>query len=69
MQQAIDRVHKIGQREAVRVVRFVCCDTNEERVQVVQENKNELVKQILTTKNTKELSIDRLKRMRLLLDE
>ncbi len=67
-EQAIDRVHRIGQRKAVRVVRFICKDTIEERVKLVQESKNELIKQILTAKNSRELSIERLKRMKLLLE-
>lgn len=35
-EQAIDRVHRIGQRRPVRVVRYLCKGTVEERILEVQ---------------------------------
>ena len=38
-QQAMDRVYRIGQTREVRVVRFICAATIEERIVEVQESK------------------------------
>ena len=37
--QAIDRVHRLGQTRAVHVYRFVCSGTVEERLLALQERK------------------------------
>ena len=41
-QQAIDRVHRIGQTRTVRVKRFVIVDSVEERILEMQERKKHL---------------------------
>ena len=41
-QQAIDRVHRIGQTRTVRVKRFVIVDSVEERILEMQERKKNL---------------------------
>jgi len=38
--QAMDRVHRIGQQRAVRVVRFVAADSIESRMVTLQEAKD-----------------------------
>lgn len=45
--QAIERVHRIGQTKSVRVVRFICKDTVEERMIEIQEKKRELIKNVI----------------------
>jgi SNF2 family DNA or RNA helicase len=50
------------------VVRFIVQDSIEERVKMVQESKNQVIHQILNAKNAKELSIERMQRMKLLLE-
>lgn len=37
--QAIQRAHRIGQKKAVKGVRFICTDTIEERILQLQEKK------------------------------
>jgi SNF2 family DNA or RNA helicase len=37
--QATDRVHRIGQKNAVTVIDFICKDTLEERVEEILERK------------------------------
>lgn len=45
--QAIERVHRIGQKKRVSVVRFICKDTVEERMLEIQEKKRELIKNVI----------------------
>ncbi|SPO40767.1 uncharacterized protein PSFLO_06249 [Pseudozyma flocculosa] len=42
--QAIDRVHRIGQRRDVKVFQFVCTNTVEERVMEIQGEKEDLIR-------------------------
>ncbi|XP_020592871.1 putative SWI/SNF-related matrix-associated actin-dependent regulator of chromatin subfamily A member 3-like 1 [Phalaenopsis equestris] len=41
-EQAMDRVHRIGQKEEVKVVRLIVKDSIEERILVIQERKKKL---------------------------
>lgn len=45
--QAIERVHRIGQTKKVQVVRFICEDTVEERMLEIQERKRELIRNVI----------------------
>jgi len=45
--QAIERVHRIGQRNQVQVKRFVCEKTIEERILQLNEQKKDLINRIL----------------------
>jgi len=45
--QAIERVHRIGQTKKVQVVRFICQDTVEEKMLEVQEKKRQLIKSVI----------------------
>lgn len=45
--QASDRAHRIGQRDVVNVIKLIAKDTVEERVIGLQENKKELIEDII----------------------
>jgi len=45
--QAINRAHRIGQKSAVIVTKYICKDTVEERIDLVLQQKRELFKAIL----------------------
>lgn len=40
--QAVDRVHRLGQTKEVHVVRFVCRDSVEEKIMELQNSKREM---------------------------
>ncbi|KAJ1405240.1 Zinc finger, RING-type [Sesbania bispinosa] len=44
-EQAMDRVHRIGQKEDVKVVRFVALNSIEEKILMLQEKKKELAEE------------------------
>lgn len=46
-QQAMDRIYRMGQKKDVFVHKFVCVNTIEEKVAVLQEKKMELSKSVL----------------------
>jgi SNF2 family DNA or RNA helicase len=45
--QAMDRVHRIGQTRPVEVVRYLCANTVEEKILEIQERKRALSEQAL----------------------
>ena len=45
--QAIDRIHRIGQKNKVMAYRLISKDTVEEKILELQENKKELYKGVL----------------------
>jgi SNF2 family DNA or RNA helicase len=47
MAQREDRAHRIGQKEVVTVVNFICKDTIEERIRSVIYHKNRVTAQVL----------------------
>ncbi|WP_374951026.1 DEAD/DEAH box helicase, partial [Mucilaginibacter sp.] len=47
--QAIDRSHRIGQNNNVVAVRLICPNTVEEKIMLMQENKKELVSNLIKT--------------------
>ena len=50
--QATDRAHRIGQRQAVSVFKLICKDTIEEKILAMQESKRELVESIIGASGT-----------------
>jgi len=65
-QQAIDRVHRLGQTSDVQVIRYIAKDSIEENMVQLQQKKKELA-DLVNKKQTKEsLASDRLKDLRML---
>lgn len=52
-QQASDRAHRIGQDKSVFVYKLICKDTVEERIQLLQESKQDLANSIYQEKTAK----------------
>ena len=52
--QAMDRVHRLGQERPVKVVRFVCKDSIDEKMMELQQRKRELAKAAFVKKTEKE---------------
>ena len=50
--QATDRAHRIGQRQAVSVFKLICKDTIEEKILAMQESKRELVESVIGASGT-----------------
>jgi len=50
--QAIDRCHRIGQDKHVVAVRLICQNTIEEKIQLLQASKKELVDELVKTDST-----------------
>ncbi|KAK1294442.1 hypothetical protein QJS10_CPA16g01178 [Acorus calamus] len=63
-EQAMDRVHRIGQREEVKVVRLVVKDSIEERILELQERKRKLASGVFGRKAGKELKQMRVEDLR-----
>lgn len=59
MNQREDRAHRIGQKEVVTVVNFICKDTIEERIRGVLYEKNKVTSQMLGDE-TEEMVLQRL---------
>ena len=53
-EQAMDRVHRIGQKEEVKIVRLIARDTIEERVLKLQERKTKLAKEAFGKRGSKD---------------
>lgn len=53
-EQAMDRVHRIGQKEDVKIVRLIARDTIEERILQLQTKKRKLAKNAFGRKGQKE---------------
>jgi SNF2 family DNA or RNA helicase len=49
--QAIDRCHRIGQDKKIVAVRLICPGTVEEKIMVMQQNKNDLAGNLVKTDN------------------
>ncbi|KAK8448458.1 hypothetical protein SEVIR_7G016600v4 [Setaria viridis] len=60
-EQAIMRIHRIGQKRAVQVRRFIVKDTVEERMQQVQVRKQRMISGALTDEEVRGARIEQLK--------
>ncbi|XP_006653171.1 DNA repair protein RAD5B [Oryza brachyantha] len=60
-EQAIMRIHRIGQKRAVQVRRFIVKDTVEERMQNVQARKQRMISGALTDDEVRSARIEQLK--------
>lgn len=64
-EQAMDRVHRIGQKEDVKIVRLIARNSIEERVLELQERKKKLATEAFERKggpkNRKEVTMDELR--------
>ena len=60
-QQAIDRVHRMGQTHPVTVFKCLVSSTIEERMVVYQEHKRELIDSLIEERSITDLNIDDIK--------
>lgn len=60
-EQAVMRIHRIGQKRTVRVRRFIVKDTVEERLQQVQARKQRMITGALTDDEVRSARIEELK--------
>ena len=54
--QAADRVHRFGQKNAVQVLRLISRGTIEERINELQEKKRELIDSVIETGANKQIT-------------
>ncbi|CAH9127549.1 unnamed protein product [Cuscuta epithymum] len=61
-EQAMDRVHRIGQKEEVKIVRMIAVDTIEERILQLQEKKKVLAREVFrkkpSSRDQRDISVD-----------
>ena len=60
-QQAIDRVHRIGQEQPVMVFKCLVASTIEERMIIYQNQKKELIHSLIEEQSIKNLNINEIK--------
>ncbi|XP_076935137.1 DNA repair protein RAD5B-like [Bidens hawaiensis] len=60
-EQAIMRIHRIGQKRTVCVRRFIVKDTVEERMQQVQARKQRMIAGVLTDEEVRSARLEELK--------
>jgi len=66
-EQAMDRVHRLGQTSDVKVFRYIALDTIEERMLQLQERKRELASQVLADKRPDAARLARIADVQLLM--
>ncbi|MCE5220574.1 MAG: DEAD/DEAH box helicase [Clostridium sp.] len=59
--QATDRAHRIGQKHAVEVIKLIAKDTIEEKILLLQEDKKELINDVITGELKDENIVNKLK--------
>ena len=60
--QASDRAHRIGQKEVVNVIKLISKDTVEEKVIAMQEDKKELIEDIINSNLESSTTLKKLSR-------
>ena len=60
-QQAIDRVHRIGQDQPVMVFKCLVASTIEERMMVYQNQKKELIESLIEEQSLKNMNMNEIK--------
>ena len=60
--QASDRAHRIGQKNIVDVIKLISKETVEEKVIALQENKKELIEDIINSNLESSTSLKKLSR-------
>jgi len=54
--QAVDRIHRLGQKHEVNVIRFICKDTIEEQILLLQQKKRQITSHALNRYEKSKLS-------------
>ncbi|MDY6152235.1 MAG: C-terminal helicase domain-containing protein, partial [Terrisporobacter sp.] len=60
--QASDRAHRIGQKNVVNIIKLISKDTVEEKVIAMQENKKELIEDIINSNLESSTALKKLSR-------
>ena len=60
--QASDRAHRIGQKNVVHIIKLISKDTVEEKVIAMQENKKELIEDIINSNLESSTALKKLSR-------
>ncbi|MEG2936410.1 MAG: C-terminal helicase domain-containing protein [Clostridium sp.] len=60
-EQAVDRAHRIGQKNTVEVIKLIAKGTIEEKIYNIQEKKKEIIEQVLDGEDHVDLALSSMK--------